>query len=126
MGTICPKCSDSLADGQLFCASCGTRRSEPMVVGSGANYCVSCGTPLDPNSKFCTKCGAAVDRRAVSAAYSTPPPSISASGPVIQEGVAAPQPSRKQSRISGVKIFFAIAGILFVAALAIGSSQKET
>jgi Double zinc ribbon len=122
MGTICTKCSDSLADGQLFCASCGTRRSEAITTHSGESFCTGCGTLLDPSSKFCAKCGAAATRVADSTGPSkTVLPPTDAPDPVIQRNVAAPQTSRKQSRISGVKLFFAIAGVLFVAALAFGS-----
>jgi len=122
MGTICTKCGTALADGQLFCTSCGTRRSEPPTAQSGQSFCRSCGAPLARGTRFCTKCGSAPDRPPDPTASPKPglPPSVAPAPPIQKSAVFAP-PATKQPRSFAAKLLFAIAGLLVLAALAFGA-----
>jgi outer membrane protein OmpA-like peptidoglycan-associated protein len=60
MASFCVKCGSSLAEGQAFCMSCGTRRSEPVAAERAKRFCTGCGSELTGASTFCTKCGTRV------------------------------------------------------------------
>ncbi len=49
----CPRCGHE-SDG-AFCPQCGTALK--------GGHCVHCGAKLDPDAKFCTRCGEAIDAR---------------------------------------------------------------
>ncbi len=121
MGTICTKCGASLADGQSFCTSCGARRSEPMASESAQAFCTSCGSLLALNLKFCTKCGAGAARSSDSMPSKSEPPTVASQAPAVQSSVKPAQPATKQSHGFVVKLFFAIATVLVLAALAFGT-----
>lgn len=47
----CPSCKKEVADGFVFCSSCGARID---------NICASCGSPLLAEDVFCGKCGKSI------------------------------------------------------------------
>jgi len=64
--THCPNCHSRVAQGLLFCPSCGTRLAPPT-----GPACSVCGAAAQPGAKFCGVCGTVLT--GVSSA--TPPPS---------------------------------------------------
>jgi type II secretory pathway pseudopilin PulG len=69
----CAKCGHSTADGETFCAECGTPlngcRECGAPVADGTKFCSECGTPwgckkcgqpIADGIKFCAECGASV------------------------------------------------------------------
>lgn len=122
MTTSCVKCGGTLAEGQAFCASCGTRRSEPAAQPA-PRYCVGCGSALASSARFCEKCGTAVGSHPsvpapAGPAQVTPGPQHT---PVteISKNVAPPAP--KKSRGLGFKIFLVAACFLVLGMLAFGA-----
>ncbi len=59
MTTTCKTCGASLAAGQVFCSSCGTR-NESLSAAPQRRFCGGCGNPLEAGAKFCNKCGTPV------------------------------------------------------------------
>lgn len=58
----CPGCGRTNIGRQDNCLACDTPlgREEPAPQPQTAarpKFCTACGAPLDPNNKFCTKCG---------------------------------------------------------------------
>jgi hypothetical protein len=53
---LCPNCRKPLAEGIVFCDSCGMRVSPPPTCGK-------CNTPLAPETNFCESCGTPVGTR---------------------------------------------------------------
>ena len=51
--TVCPNCGKPHT-GEVFCPHCGHNLREELK-------CPKCGEPQLPNTKFCTKCGAALE-----------------------------------------------------------------
>ena len=46
----CSNCNAALAEGALFCSSCGTKVEKKR-------FCTMCGKPADSNDRFCAFCG---------------------------------------------------------------------
>jgi hypothetical protein len=53
---LCPNCRKPIAEGTVFCDSCGMRVSPPPT-------CRKCSTPLAPETNFCESCGTPVGTR---------------------------------------------------------------
>lgn len=51
---VCANCSTPFADGQQFCANCGSPRPVPAPA---KNFCGKCGNELTPGQEFCPMCG---------------------------------------------------------------------
>lgn len=64
MATTCTQCGASLPDGQMFCTSCGTPRSEPTSAQANPRFCTSCGAPAPAGTKFCHGCGSRLEASA--------------------------------------------------------------
>jgi hypothetical protein len=110
----------------VFCASCGTRRSEPVSAGPAQRFCVGCGSPLTTSSSFCTKCGVRVGSAdAAWPAQLATPSSQSLHSPSIQtpavQTIAPAQPVAKKSRGLAFKLFIAVAVLFVLAMLAFGA-----
>lgn len=61
---ICPNGHGALAGGASFCQMCGAAGVQPAPppTASATTTCQQCGSPLDPDTHFCTSCGAPVER----------------------------------------------------------------
>src|SRR5579864_6521516 len=131
MASFCVKCGASLAEGQTFCMSCGTRRSEPVAAEPAKRFCTGCGSELTGTSTFCTKCGTRVTP-AGTTQPAQPQASVSpqsfAVGGVQAAAVqlapvqAAPAPPPKKSGfvfklIMAVVILFVLAGLALAGGL---------
>ena len=59
---ICSNCGKEIAEGNSFCANCGTKvlaiPETPKV--EGWDYCPNCGEKIPMNSPYCGKCGAKI------------------------------------------------------------------
>ena len=53
----CPKCKDTIADGEMFCSKCGYKLFEEVKMKS----CSKCGADNDSSDAFCMKCGEKLD-----------------------------------------------------------------
>ena len=51
--TTCPKCGETLNDGQRFCPSCGAD-----IDAYKNRSCAKCGAAIADGQTFCTECGA--------------------------------------------------------------------
>jgi outer membrane protein OmpA-like peptidoglycan-associated protein len=118
MATTCSKCGVSLGDGQMFCTSCGTRRSEPASFQSTKKYCSSCGAAVGPHSSVCNHCGTGL-------AASTPvqPPvtasaaSVSApNSPTLPSQPLPKKPTSFAFKIAMVVVVLLVLGVLAMAA----------
>lgn len=83
-----------------------------------AVFCVSCGAPLSEGTRFCSKCGTAVQNQ----------PAAVASPPTAQPGVPPPAPTPVTTppttggSSTAVKVIFAILGVVvFLGLLGVGS-----
>jgi hypothetical protein len=63
---LCPNCRKPVAEGTVFCDSCGLRVSPPPTCGK-------CNTPLAPETNFCESCGTPVGTRPAENAHSSAP-----------------------------------------------------
>jgi hypothetical protein len=63
---LCPNCRKPVADGTVFCDSCGMRVSPPPT-------CRKCNTPLAPETNFCESCGTPVGTRPAGSSGSSAP-----------------------------------------------------
>jgi hypothetical protein len=63
---LCPNCRKPVAEGTVFCDSCGLRVSPPPACGK-------CNTPLAPETNFCESCGTPVGTRACGPSDSSAP-----------------------------------------------------
>lgn len=61
---LCPNCRKPIAEGTVFCDSCGMRVSPPPT-------CRKCHTPLAPETNFCESCGTPVGTRPVGSSDSS-------------------------------------------------------
>ncbi len=59
---VCPRCGMSHQSQALFCSTCGMVLPSDMHTQKATEYCIYCGKPLIPNSKFCYKCGKPVKK----------------------------------------------------------------
>ena len=98
MASFCVKCGGPLADGQSFCMSCGTRRSEPVSAEPAKQFCAGCGALLTGSSAFCTKCGTRVSD---TVSQSAQPARPIASQPVI---AVSPQITAASSQAAAVQM----------------------
>ncbi len=125
MATICAQCGALLADGQAFCTSCGTRKSE-AAQDSAQRYCSGCGSPLAPNSSFCNKCGARVGSSNATAppvnttAPVNPPTPVSPQTTPVQSVTPIQPPQKKQGSLL-FKVFIAFAVLIVLVVLAVGA-----
>jgi outer membrane protein OmpA-like peptidoglycan-associated protein/predicted nucleic acid-binding Zn-ribbon protein len=121
VGTICVRCGAALAEGQIFCTLCGTRRNELVAAESAQRYCVSCGGQLAPGATFCTKCGSrVVYAGAAIPAIPAPAPSPPHVPTTPSATSAAPAPAAQKS--SGAKLLIAaLALVAFFACAAIAT-----
>ena len=120
MASFCVKCGASLANGQAFCMSCGTRRSEQAVAEPAKRFCTGCGSELIGTSSFCTKCGTRAGVNQPSPTAAPAAPQVFASSPqaaAVQTApvLAAPGPRKKSGfvfkLIIAVVILFVLAGL---------------
>ena len=121
MGSICVKCGASLAEGQTFCVSCGTRRSETVATEPAQRVCVGCGSLLAASSGFCTKCGARVGPSpsdATQLAQLVTPPSTHA--PAVQN-VTSVQTVAKKPHGLAFKLLVVVAVLFVLATLVFGA-----
>lgn len=116
--SVCEKCGATLGEGQAFCVSCGTRRSQPGSTEAAKRYCVGCGAPLASSAKFCERCGTAAESRSSMPSPVTPPPQPSAVSPTPQN--FAP-PAVRKSRGLGFKLVLVAACFLVLGVLAFGA-----
>ncbi len=103
--------------------------------GAGAHFCPQCGTPADPNSRFCANCGGALD---ISQAAPVPPPAVPPAAPVLpsygaqppagyaSQSAWAPPPAPPAPKSGGVGkcLIFGIAGVvgaILLACLGVGA-----
>jgi len=119
MGSICVKCGASLAEGQAFCVSCGTRRSETVATEPAQRVCVGCGSLLAASSGFCTKCGARVGPTdATQLPQLVTPPSTHA--PAVQN-VTSVQTVAKKPHGLAFKLLVVVAVLFVLATLVFGA-----
>jgi outer membrane protein OmpA-like peptidoglycan-associated protein len=127
MASFCVKCGASLAEGQSFCMSCGTRRSEPVAAEPAKRFCTGCGSELTGTSTFCTKCGKRAGVNQPSPTVAPAAPQVFASSPqaaAVQTAPVqvAPAPPPKKSGfifklIIAVVILFVLAGLALAGGL---------
>ncbi len=123
MTTTCAKCGASLPDGQMFCTSCGTRRSESASAApSNPRFCTSCGALAGAGTKFCNACGA---RLGSSAPTPSAPPApalnvpASATPAFPNELSSAPsQPPQKKRMSFAFKLVIVVLCLFVVGVLA--------
>ncbi len=121
MGSICVKCGASLAEGQTFCVSCGTRRSETVATEPAQRVCVGCGSLLAASSGFCTKCGARVGPRdATQLAQLVTPPSTHA--PAVQNVTSVHTVAKKPHGLA-FKLLVVVAVLFVLATLVFGAGM---
>lgn len=55
----CQFCNEEIADGSLFCTSCGKKqeKKEEQPKMEAPIFCTQCGTKLKPDARFCVGCG---------------------------------------------------------------------
>lgn len=126
MASFCVKCGAPLAEGQSFCMSCGTRRSEPVAAETLKRFCTGCGSELTGTSSFCTKCGTRAGVNQPSATAAQAAPQVFASSPqaaAVQTApaLATPAPPKKSGfvfkLIIAVVILFVLAGLALAGGL---------
>ena len=100
--TPCPNCGE-LASGR-FCSSCGT----PL----GGVACGACGAELAPGAKFCHKCGTPIALPGAAAAPGAP------------TGAGAPPAGGAPAKTGGDALPWAVAGIAFLALVAVFAGQS--
>ena len=101
--TKCPLCGADVANGTLFCVSCGTKVATPVVppvtpvvtpvipvatpvtpvnnVAVEASFCAECGAAIPAGCRFCTSCGTPVALEEA--------PVVQEAAPVAPEGTSA-------------------------------------
>src|SRR5579864_4995504 len=126
MASFCVKCGASLAEGQSFCMSCGTRRSQPVAAEPAKRFCTGCGSELTGTSSFCTKCGTRAGVNQPSQTVAPAAPQVFASSPqaaAVQTAPvqAAPAPPKKSGfvfkLIIAAVILFVLAGLALAGGL---------
>ena len=121
--SICASCGSPHAEKGRFCGVCGASGSSiapppplphPLKFTAppsqpsqppGARLCRSCGNPIKPGDKFCSKCLAKVvdDSMIASAPYQAPVPPVSPSPPPPPQSFTTP-PSPHPAQLSGIRL----------------------
>ncbi|MDT8069592.1 MAG: OmpA family protein [Terriglobia bacterium] len=118
MAKTCSACGASLAGGQAFCSSCGTKwvaAAEPEK-----KFCVGCGSPLAEGTKFCAKCGMAVQAAAAASGAGTYAAGAAPAPAATQASIAAAAPQKSGSGM--LKVIVTVLGFfMFIGLLGMGS-----
>lgn len=121
MSTACTTCGSALAEGQAFCANCGTRRAE-STSAQASKFCTGCGAPMPAGVKFCEKCGASAGTQTTAGATPTAAPSNTGSSQLQPTaGNPAPAPGGKSGSTFLKVAMIAVALFVFVLLLGMGS-----
>ncbi|MBK7403509.1 MAG: SPFH domain-containing protein [Phycisphaerales bacterium] len=56
-GVVCAGCHATVPPGK-FCSSCGQELAASQPQKVGGTFCSQCGSPVNPDAKFCGQCGA--------------------------------------------------------------------
>ncbi len=93
----CEKCGASVSDRDLFCASCGSRRTQSLNSQPRQSFCAGCGSPIPTGTRFCQKCGT---------------PAAAQTGPFANTTIASPPTVTSPARATGFpKLIMVVLGM---------------
>jgi outer membrane protein OmpA-like peptidoglycan-associated protein len=118
MSISCAKCGSSLAEGQPFCTTCGTRAPVPSAAET-PRFCTGCGVALSIGAKFCEKCGAsAASPQSPSASVPSPAApriqAVNAAAPAQVSSSAPALPGKSGGKFLKIIMIVAILFVVFL------------